>query len=113
MSKPTLHFLAAFAVTIVVLFLFLSPMYAGFGGILFMIGWSYTRNHNLHFYLTLMVCFAAFILCVRAGYAWVGVIGIVVLFNLSKVLRMYENAKPEELPQPKTEERQDELPFPH
>jgi hypothetical protein len=105
MIKPALHFLLALAVALVALFLFLGPMYAGFGGILFIIGWSFTRNHNLYFYLTLMVCFAAFILCARAGYAWVGVIGIVVLFNLSKVLRMYENAKPDERPQPETDHR--------
>ncbi|MGC2790808.1 MAG: hypothetical protein WA899_02205, partial [Candidatus Sulfotelmatobacter sp.] len=105
MTKPTLHFLVALAITLLMLFLFLSPMFAGFGGILFMIGWSYTSNHNLYFYLTLMVCFVAFISCVRAGYAWVGLIGIVILFNLSKVLRTYENAKLDELPLPEKDHR--------
>jgi hypothetical protein len=105
MSRSTLHFLVALAITLAVLFLFLSPMFAGFGGILFLIGWTYTRNHNLYFYLTLMVCFAAFVFGVRTGYAWVGLIGIVVLFNLSKVLRVYGNATPAELPQAETDRR--------
>jgi len=89
------------------------PRWAGLGGILFIIGWSLTRNHNLKFYLTIVVGIAAFYLCARAGYGWIGAIAVVVLFNLSKVLHMYDNAKPDELTESKAEEQQTELPFHH
>jgi hypothetical protein len=111
MSTSTVQFLLTLAVTVVVLFLFLGVTWAGLGGILFIIGWTYTRNHNLKFYLTMVACLVAFYLCARAGYGWIGAIAVVVLFNFSKVLRMYDNAKPDELPDAKTEKQQTELPF--
>jgi hypothetical protein len=96
-----------------VLFLLLGSTWAGVGGILFTIGWSFPRSHNLKFYLTTVACFAAFYMFARAGYGWIGSIAMLVLFNLSKVLRMYDNAKPDELPVARTEEQQTKLPFPH
>jgi hypothetical protein len=113
MPKFDVQFLLALAVIVALLFLFLGSTGAGLGGILFTMGWSFTRNHSLNFYLTIVACFATFYLCARAGYGWIGGIAVVVLFNLSKVLRMYDNAKPDELPGAKPEEQQTELPFPH
>ena len=113
MPKSTVQFLLAFAAIVLVLFLFLGFTWAGLGGILFIIGWSLTRNHNLKFYLTIVVGIAAFYMCARAGYGWIGAIAVVVLFNLLKVLHMYDNAKPDELTEAKTEEQQTELPIHH
>ncbi len=113
MPKSTVQFLIAITSTVLVLFLFLGLTSAGLGGILFIIGWSLTRNHNLKFYLAMVVGIAAFYLCARAGYGWIGAIAVVILLNLLKVLNMYDDAKPDELTEAKREEQQTELPFYH
>jgi len=95
LTKSTVYLLLGTTVTFVVLFLFLGFWFACVSSAAFVAGYSYTRDHNFSFYATFLTVIAVLYFCTRAGFPWLGYLGLVAYYSLVRWHR-FQDAKPDE-----------------
>ena len=59
----------------------------------FVAGYGLTRNHNLYFYLMVIVAIAALYLGMWAGFGYIGYCGLLVLYLILRQHKQLEGAK--------------------